>query len=222
MTGWCFFRTFLLFCRAQPELPRRRRIPLAEAAREIGFVFETHGLRDLTDAQRGVGQQFAGFFHAPFGHQINKGLAGFLFDQVREIVGREVGRCSRIRELDTLRQMFTHMAHHPRQRVTPAGALRLFGGHAEQRADGVVEGGNLLPGQADQRIAAALEESSLASMKAHEDKYDDLMGKRAKLTPLKRCVTADDVAETMLNLLQANRFVTGEIVVIDGGFTSST
>lgn len=54
------------------------------------------------------------------------------------------------------------------------------------------------------------------------DKYDDLMGKRAKLTPLKRCVTADDVAETMLNLLQANRFVTGEIVVIDGGFTSST
>jgi 3-oxoacyl-[acyl-carrier protein] reductase len=54
------------------------------------------------------------------------------------------------------------------------------------------------------------------------DKYDDLMGKRAKLTPLRRCVTADDVAETMLNLLTANRFVTGEIIVIDGGFTSST
>jgi 3-oxoacyl-[acyl-carrier protein] reductase len=54
------------------------------------------------------------------------------------------------------------------------------------------------------------------------DKYDDLMGKRAKLTPLKRCVTADDVAEVMLNLLTANRFVTGEIVVIDGGFTAST
>jgi 3-oxoacyl-[acyl-carrier protein] reductase len=54
------------------------------------------------------------------------------------------------------------------------------------------------------------------------DKYDDLMGKRAKLTPLRRCVTADDVAETMLSLLQGNRFVTGEIVVIDGGFTSST
>ena len=34
------------------------------------------------------------------------------------------------------------------------------------------------------------------------DKYDDLMGKRAKLTPLKRCVTADDVAETMLSLIQ--------------------
>jgi 3-oxoacyl-[acyl-carrier protein] reductase len=54
------------------------------------------------------------------------------------------------------------------------------------------------------------------------DKYDELMGKRAKLTPLKRCVTADDVAETMLSLLQGNRFVTGEVVVIDGGFTSST
>jgi len=54
------------------------------------------------------------------------------------------------------------------------------------------------------------------------DKYADLMGKRAKLTPLKRCVTSEDVAETMLNLLTANRFVTGEIIVIDGGFTSST
>ena len=54
------------------------------------------------------------------------------------------------------------------------------------------------------------------------EKYDDLMGKRARATPLKRCVTADDVAETMLNLIQSNRFVTGEIIVIDGGFTSST
>ena len=54
------------------------------------------------------------------------------------------------------------------------------------------------------------------------DKYDALMGARAKATPLKRCVTADDVAEVMLNLIQGMRFVTGEIVVIDGGFTSST
>jgi 3-oxoacyl-[acyl-carrier protein] reductase len=54
------------------------------------------------------------------------------------------------------------------------------------------------------------------------EKYDALMGARAKATPLRRCVTADDVAEVMLNLLTANRFVTGEIVVIDGGFTSST
>jgi 3-oxoacyl-[acyl-carrier protein] reductase len=54
------------------------------------------------------------------------------------------------------------------------------------------------------------------------DKYEDMMGKRAKLTPLKRCVTADDVAESMMSLIQGNRFVTGEIIVIDGGFTSST
>jgi 3-oxoacyl-[acyl-carrier protein] reductase len=54
------------------------------------------------------------------------------------------------------------------------------------------------------------------------DKYDDLMGKRARATPLKRVVNADDVAETMMSLVLGNRFVTGEIVVIDGGFTSST
>jgi 3-oxoacyl-[acyl-carrier protein] reductase len=55
-----------------------------------------------------------------------------------------------------------------------------------------------------------------------KDKYADLMEKRAKATPLKRVVTADDVAETMMSLIQSNRFVTGEIVVIDGGFTAST
>ncbi len=55
-----------------------------------------------------------------------------------------------------------------------------------------------------------------------KDRYDDLMGKRAKATPLKRCVTADDVAETMMSLVLSNRFVTGEVIVIDGGFTSST
>jgi 3-oxoacyl-[acyl-carrier protein] reductase len=54
------------------------------------------------------------------------------------------------------------------------------------------------------------------------ERYDDLMGRRAKLTPLKRVVTADDVAETMLSLIEGNRFVTGEIVVVDGGFSSST
>lgn len=55
-----------------------------------------------------------------------------------------------------------------------------------------------------------------------KDKYDDLMGKRAKATPLRRVVTADDVAETMMSLIQSNRFVTGEVIVIDGGFTAST
>jgi 3-oxoacyl-[acyl-carrier protein] reductase len=55
-----------------------------------------------------------------------------------------------------------------------------------------------------------------------KDRYEDLMGRRAKATPLKRCVTADDVAETMMSLIQGNRFVTGEIIVVDGGFSSST
>jgi 3-oxoacyl-[acyl-carrier protein] reductase len=55
-----------------------------------------------------------------------------------------------------------------------------------------------------------------------KDKYEDLMGKRAKATPLRRVVTADDVAETMLSLIESNRFVTGEVIVVDGGFTSST
>ena len=55
-----------------------------------------------------------------------------------------------------------------------------------------------------------------------KDRYDDLMGKRAKATPLKRVVTADDVAETMMSLVEGNRFVTGEVIVIDGGFASST
>src|SRR5258706_2477834 len=55
-----------------------------------------------------------------------------------------------------------------------------------------------------------------------KDKYEDLMGKRAKATPLKRVATADDLAETIMSLMQVIRFVTGEVIVIDGGFTSST
>ena len=54
------------------------------------------------------------------------------------------------------------------------------------------------------------------------DNYERLMERRARMTPLRRNVTADDVAETMLSLVQGNRFVTGEIIVVDGGFASST
>lgn len=54
------------------------------------------------------------------------------------------------------------------------------------------------------------------------DNYDRLMERRARATPLKRCVTADDVGETMCNFITSNRFVTGEIVIIDGGFASTT
>jgi 3-oxoacyl-[acyl-carrier protein] reductase len=54
------------------------------------------------------------------------------------------------------------------------------------------------------------------------DRYDDLMARRAKLTPLKRVIDADDVAEVIVNLIVSNKMVNGEIVVIDGGFASST
>ena len=54
------------------------------------------------------------------------------------------------------------------------------------------------------------------------ENYDGLMARRARYTPLKRVATADDVAETMLGLIEGNRFVTGHIVVIDGGFAAVT
>ncbi len=54
------------------------------------------------------------------------------------------------------------------------------------------------------------------------ENYEGLMARRARYTPLKRCVTADDVAETMLSLIAGNRFVTGEIIIVDGGFSSTT
>ena len=52
--------------------------------------------------------------------------------------------------------------------------------------------------------------------------YERLMERRARFTPLRRVATPDDVAETMLALIQGNRFVTGEIIVVDGGYSSST
>ena len=52
--------------------------------------------------------------------------------------------------------------------------------------------------------------------------YEGLMARRAKYTPLKRCCTEDDVADSMLGLILHNRFVTGEIIVVDGGFSSTT
>jgi 3-oxoacyl-[acyl-carrier protein] reductase len=54
------------------------------------------------------------------------------------------------------------------------------------------------------------------------DHYERLMERRAKATPLGRCATFDDVAEVILSLIQSNRFVNGEIVVVDGGFASTT
>jgi 3-oxoacyl-[acyl-carrier protein] reductase len=54
------------------------------------------------------------------------------------------------------------------------------------------------------------------------DRYDELMARRARSTPLRRCATAEDVAEVIVSLITSNRFVNGEIIVIDGGFSATT
>ncbi|HEY8695563.1 MAG TPA: SDR family NAD(P)-dependent oxidoreductase [Chloroflexota bacterium] len=52
--------------------------------------------------------------------------------------------------------------------------------------------------------------------------YDRLMERRAKATPMGRVATFEDVAEVILNLIEHNKFVTGETIVIDGGFSATT
>lgn len=59
-------------------------------------------------------------------------------------------------------------------------------------------------------------------MRMLKDKYDDLLARRAKNTPLRRCVTPEDVAEVIVNLIISNRLVNGEIVVVDGGYAATT
>jgi 3-oxoacyl-[acyl-carrier protein] reductase len=39
---------------------------------------------------------------------------------------------------------------------------------------------------------------------------------------MKRNVTLDDVAETIFSLIASNPFVTGETVIIDGGYAATT
>jgi 3-oxoacyl-[acyl-carrier protein] reductase len=48
------------------------------------------------------------------------------------------------------------------------------------------------------------------------------MERRARQTPLRRVVTPEDVAESMLSLVQSNKAVSGVILVVDGGFTAVT
>ena len=54
------------------------------------------------------------------------------------------------------------------------------------------------------------------------DNYDRLMERRAKITPMQRNVTLDDVAASVFTMATEHPFVTGEILVIDGGFTATT
>lgn len=51
------------------------------------------------------------------------------------------------------------------------------------------------------------------------DRYETLMRRRAERTPLGRVATPEDVAQTILSLVEANDFVTGQTVVIDGGYS---
>ena len=54
------------------------------------------------------------------------------------------------------------------------------------------------------------------------DNYDRLMERRATWTPMQRNVTGEDVAETIFSLITSNPFVTGETIVIDGGYAATS
>jgi 3-oxoacyl-[acyl-carrier protein] reductase len=59
-------------------------------------------------------------------------------------------------------------------------------------------------------------------VRALGDNYERLMERRAKATPLGRCATAEDVAETVVAIATSMRFVNGQVIVIDGGFSAVT
>ncbi|MGH7777154.1 MAG: SDR family NAD(P)-dependent oxidoreductase, partial [Candidatus Dormibacterales bacterium] len=54
------------------------------------------------------------------------------------------------------------------------------------------------------------------------DDYERLMERRARATPLQRCVSPDEVAVTIADLIVSSPFVTGEVVTVDGGFSAIT
>ena len=54
------------------------------------------------------------------------------------------------------------------------------------------------------------------------DNYDKLMERRAKQTPLRRNVTAEDVAAAVMSLITGSKGVTGVIVTVDGGYAAVT
>jgi len=58
-------------------------------------------------------------------------------------------------------------------------------------------------------------------MRMLKDRYGDLMARRARNTPLGRCVTAEDVAEVIVGLIIGNCMVNGEVIVIDGGYAAT-
>jgi 3-oxoacyl-[acyl-carrier protein] reductase len=59
-------------------------------------------------------------------------------------------------------------------------------------------------------------------VRALGDNYERLMDRRATATPLKRCATPEDVADTVVAIATSMRFVNGQVIVIDGGYSSIT
>ncbi|HVC39833.1 MAG TPA: glucose 1-dehydrogenase [Candidatus Dormibacteraeota bacterium] len=54
------------------------------------------------------------------------------------------------------------------------------------------------------------------------DNYQRLMDRRATHTPMGQVATPEDVAAVVVSLVEANRLVTGEVLVVDGGYSAST
>jgi 3-oxoacyl-[acyl-carrier protein] reductase len=54
------------------------------------------------------------------------------------------------------------------------------------------------------------------------ERYGKLMESRAKQTPLRRVVTAEDVAQSAMSLIDGNKSVSGVILVVDGGYGAVT
>lgn len=54
------------------------------------------------------------------------------------------------------------------------------------------------------------------------DDYDRLMERRAKQTPLHKVASNEDVAETVFAVATSMNLVTGQLIPVDGGFTSKT
>src|SRR6202043_3618827 len=54
------------------------------------------------------------------------------------------------------------------------------------------------------------------------ENYDRLVERRASWTPMQRNVTGADGAETICSLVGGHPFVTGETIVIDGGYSATT
>lgn len=52
--------------------------------------------------------------------------------------------------------------------------------------------------------------------------YGQQMERRARATPLRRCVTAEDVADAVMSLIAGSKGVSGVILTVDGGFAAVT